>query len=567
MLCRNILLFLHTNLLNFKNQVFINMKINKSIYLSALLALALTSCKSVQSSYLQDLSTLQVIETADHLPARTSSLEEKDLQRWSHLDILKDTVPGMSVDRAYKEIIKDKAGKKVIVAVIDSGIEIDHEDLQPQIWINSKEIAGNGKDDDKNGYVDDIHGWNLLGSANEEQLEMARIVGRGDDGSSEFQRAKAELEEKIAKLKPAQERLESFKNANQKIVKYLKKEDYTKEDLDKIPADADKEIVAARNIAYNLTARGVVGDYLKDYESYLDSQLKYNLNPDFNGRTTGDDIFDINDTDYGDNDVMGNRDHAKHGTHVAGIIAQTRHNKIGGDGVASNNVEIMSLRAVPDGDEYDKDIALAIRYAADNGAKVINGSFGKYFAQNSQWVLDAIEYAAKKDVLIVVAAGNDALDLNPEGEEIKRYPNDRIEGTNTEVADNFLVVGALNPVFGERMIASFSNFGDVDVDVFAPGVQIYATTPNGKYEYLQGTSMASPNAAGVAAMIRSYYPKLTAPQVKQIMKDSGVAVHQEVIVSGKKDDKRNFQDISTSGKFVNLYNALILADKVAKGKK
>src|SRR5690606_18397295 len=534
------------------------MKINKSIYLSALLALALTGCKTVPTSYLQDLSTLQQIETADHLPARTSSLEEKDLQRWSHLDILRDTVPGMSVDRAYEEIIKDKVGKKVIVAVIDSGIEIDHEDLKPQIWINPKEIDGNGKDDDKNGYVDDIHGWNLLGSANEEQLEMARIVGRGDDGSAEFQRAKAELEKKRAELKPAQERLESFKDANQKIVTYLKKGDYTKEYLDKIPADADKEIIAARNIAYNLTARGVVADYLKDYENYLDSQLKYNLNPDFNGRTTGDDIFDINDTNYGDNDVMGNRDHAKHGTHVAGIIAQTRNNGIGGDGVASNNVEIMSLRAVPDGDEYDKDIALAIRYAADNGAKVINGSFGKYFAQNSQWVMDAIKYAAKKDVLIVVAAGNDAMDLNPEGEEIKRYPNDRIEGTNTEIADNFLVVGALNPAFGEKMVASFSNFGNVDVDVFAPGVKIYATVPYAKYEYLQGTSMASPNAAGVAAMIRSYYPKLSAAQVKQIMKDSGVAVNQEVIVSGNKEDKRNFKDISTSGKFVNLYNALIL---------
>src|SRR5690606_13692644 len=249
-----------------------------------------------------------------------------------------------------------------------------------------------------------------------------------------------------------------------------------------------------------------------------------NLNPDFNGRKTGDDIFDINDKNYGDNDVMGDRDHAKHGTHVAGIIGQTRHNKIGGDGVASNNVEIMSLRAVPDGDEYDKDIALAIRYAADNGAKVINGSFGKYYEQNSKWVQDAIKYAAKKDVLIVVAAGNDAMDLNPaNGEDVKRYPNDRIEGTDTEVADNFLVVGALNPSFGEKMVASFSNFGAKDVDVFAPGVEIYATVPYGKYEYLQGTSMASPNAAGVAAMIRSYYPKLTAAQVKQIMKDSGVA--------------------------------------------
>lgn len=544
------------------------MKVNKSIYLSALLALALTSCKTVKSTYLQDLSSFQMIENADHLPTRVSPLSENDLKRWSHLDILRDTVPGMSVDRAYEEIIKNKTGQKVIVAVIDSGIEIDHPDLKSQIWINPNEIAGNKKDDDNNGYIDDINGWNFLGAANEEQLEMARIVSRGDDGSTEFKRAKAELEKKLAELKPAQERLKNLQNANDKLIAYFDKIDYNKEDLDNIPDTADKEIIEARNAAYNVIARGVVSDYLKNLQNYLNSQLSHHLNPDFSGRKTGDNIFDIDDAFYGDNDVMGNRDHAKHGTHVAGIIAQTRHNGKGGDGVASENVEIMSLRAVPDGDEYDKDIALSIRYAADNGAKVINGSFGKYFAQNNQWVLDAIKYAAEKDVLIVVAAGNDAMDLNPDtGEEIKRYPNDRIEGTNTEVADNFLVVGALNPVFGEKMIATFSNFGNVDVDVFAPGVKIYATTPNGKYEYLQGTSMASPNAAGVAAMIRSYYPSLTAPQVKQIMKESGVAVRQEVIVSGKKDDKRNFQDISTSGKFVNLYNALILADKVAKERK
>lgn len=544
------------------------MKINKSIYLSALVALALTSCKTAQQSYLQDLSSFKMIESADQLPARTSSLPEEQLQRWSHLDILKDTVPGMSVDRAYEEIIKNKPGKKVIVAVIDSGIEIDHEDLKPQIWTNPKEVAGDGKDNDKNGYVDDMHGWNFLGAANEEQLEMARIVGRGDDGSSEYQRAVKELEAKRVKLEPLKARLETMQQAHDKVAAYLKKESFTKDDLDKIPADAPEDVTKAKNIGYMLTANGAEAkDYLKDFDSYVNGQLNYNLNPDFNGRKTGDNIFDINDKYYGDNDVMGDRDHAKHGTHVAGIIAQTRGNGKGGDGVAPNNVEIMSLRAVPDGDEYDKDIALSIRYAADNGAKVINGSFGKYFAQNSEWVYDAIKYAAEKDVLIVVAAGNDAMDLNPEGEEIKRYPNDRIEGTNIEVADNFLVVGALNPVFGEKMVANFSNFGDVDVDVFAPGVKIYATTPHGKYEYLQGTSMASPNAAGVAAMIRSYYPSLTAAQVKQIMKDSGVAVNQQVIVSGDSKDKRNFQDISTSGKFVNLYNALIMADKVSKEKK
>lgn len=545
------------------------MKINKSIYLSALVALALTSCKTAQKSYLQDLSSLKPIESADQLPTRKSALTENDLQRWSHLDILKDTVPGMSVDRAYEEIIKDKIGKKVVVAVIDSGIEIDHADLKPQIWVNPKETAGNGKDDDKNGYIDDIHGWNILGDTNEEQLEMTRIVSRGNDGSEQYKRASAELSEKRTEAEDALGQFMLLKDSHEKVASYLKKQVYTKEDLDKIGKDAPEQVIKAKNISYMLLSRGKnVDDFLKEYGDYVNGQLSYNLNPDFKGRKTNDDIFDINDKNYGNNDVMGNRDHAKHGTHVAGIIAQTRHNNIGGDGVASNNVEIMSVRAVPDGDEYDKDVALAIRYAVDNGAKVINGSFGKYFEQNSKWVQDAIKYAADKDVLIVVAAGNDAMDLNPAGgEDVKRYPNDRIEGTNTEVSDNFLVVGALNPSFGEKMVASFSNFGSKDVDVFAPGVKIYATVPYGKYEYLQGTSMASPNAAGVAAMIRSYYPQLTAAQVKQIMKDSGVAVNKEVIVSGKATDKRNFKEISTSGKFVNLYNALILADKVSKEKK
>lgn len=545
------------------------MKINKSIYLSALVALALTSCKTAQTSYLQDLSSFKPIESADQLPTRKSALPENDLQRWSHLDILKDTVPGMSVDRAYEEIIKDKVGKKVVVAVIDSGIETDHADLKPQIWVNPKETAGNGKDDDKNGYIDDVHGWNILGDTNEEQLEMTRIVSRGDDGSEQYKRAVKELAEKRAEAEEENAQLTLLRNAHDKVAKFLKKEDYTKEDLDKIGTDAPDDVKKAKNISYMLLSRGkLAGDFLKEYGDYVNGQLNYNLNPDFKGRKTNDDIFNINDKNYGNNDVMGNREHAKHGTHVAGIIAQTRHNNIGGDGVASNNVEIMSVRAVPDGDEYDKDVALAIRYAVDNGAKVINGSFGKYFEQNSKWVQDAIKYAADKDVLIVVAAGNDAMDLNPaDGEDVKRYPNDRIEGTDTEVSDNFLVVGALNPSFGEKMVANFSNFGSKDVDVFAPGVKIYATVPFGKYEYLQGTSMASPNAAGVAAMIRSYYPKLTAAQVKQIMKDSGVAVNKEVIVSGKAKDKRNFKEISTSGKFVNLYNALILADKVSKEKK
>lgn len=543
------------------------MKFTKPFYLSAALAIALTSCKSVQT--LPDLSDMTPIKSVDHIPTRTTDLSEDQLKRWSHLDILRDTVPGMSVDRAYESIIKNKKGQKVVVAVIDSGIEIDHEDLKHAIWTNPKEKAGNGIDDDNNGYVDDINGWNFLGKSNAENLEFTRIVKKGDDGSELYKEAKAKLEEELAGIEPLGVRVEQLKEMRNTVTAYLGKDRFEKEDLMEIPEDAPQDVIAATSMFLNIYMAGRDGfDYIDNIEEYYLSQKNYHLNVDFDGRSVvGDDPHDINDTNYGDNDVLGDRDHAKHGTHVAGIIAQKRGNDLGGDGVADKNVEIMSLRAVPDGDEYDKDIALAIRYAADNGAKVINGSFGKYFAQNSEWVYEAIQYAAEKDVLIVVAAGNDSMDLNPvEGEEIKRYPNDRKFMERTEIADNFLVVGALNPTFGEKMVAEFSNFGHVDVDVFAPGVKIYATVPHGKYEYLQGTSMASPNAAGVAAMIRSYFPSLTAPEVKQIMKDSGVLVNFDVIVSGDASDKRNFQDISTSGKFVNLYNALIMADKVVKAK-
>lgn len=543
------------------------MNFKKPFYLSAALAIALTSCKSVQS--LPDLSNMSPIKSVNHIPTRTTDLSEEQLQRWSHLDVLRDTVPGMSVDRAYESIIKNKKGQKVVVAVIDSGIEIDHEDLKHAIWHNPNEKAGNGIDDDNNGYVDDINGWNFLGKSNAENLEFTRIVKKGDDGSELYKEAKAKLEEELAGIEPLGVRVEQLKEMRNTVTAYLGKDRFEKEDLMEIPEDAPQDVIAATSMFLNIYMAGRDGfDYIDSIEEYYLSQKNHHLNVDFDGRAiVGDNPHDINDTNYGDNDVLGDRDHAKHGTHVAGIIAQKRGNDLGGDGVADKNVEIMSLRAVPDGDEYDKDIALAIRYAADNGAKVINGSFGKYFAQNSEWVYEAIQYAAEKDVLIVVAAGNDSMDLNPvEGEEIKRYPNDRKFMERTEIADNFLVVGALNPSFGEKMIANFSNFGHVDVDVFAPGVKIYATVPHGEYEYLQGTSMASPNAAGVAALIRSYFPTLTAPEVKQIMKESGVPVNLEVIVSGDSSDKRNFQDISTSGKFVNLYNALIMADKVSKAK-
>jgi len=303
-----------------------------------------------------------------------------------------------------------------------------------------------------------------------------------------------------------------------------------------------------------------VVDLKKEIQKQLDGSEKIqsgeNLKTNYR-KVLGDNPDDIKDVKYGDNNVMGpDKEEILHGTHVAGIVAQVRNNNIGGDGIA-NNVQILTVRAVPDGDEYDKDIALGIRYAVDNGAKVINGSFGKSFSPHKQWVYDAIKYAESKDVLIVHAAGNDAKDIDTEN----NYPNDS-DDKKTEFADNMITIGALNYEYGTNVVADFSNYGKLNVDVFAPGVKIYASTPNNTYQFLQGTSMASPNAAGVAALIRSYYPNLKAAQVKNIIMTSGTSIGIDVLV-GDDGEKMPFSKTCVSGKIINAYNALQMAEKLS----
>ena len=526
----------------------------KPIYLSATLALLLASCGGAK----QLIST--PVENIDALPLKVTPLAENDLQRWSHLDLVKDTVPGMSVDKAYATLLKGKKGTTVVVGIVDSGVDIRHEDLKSVIWVNPKEIAGNGKDDDNNGYIDDINGWNFLGDSNNEQLEMTRIVKKGTS-NPEYAKAKAELDEEVKSVLENKQRYDEFANAIKEMKSFLKKDDFTLEDVKAI--NTDNETISNYKPFFIRVLSNVslseFNNQIKGGIDHFNDQLNYNLNVDFDGRSiVGDNPNDINDTKYGNNNVIGpDPEAAKHGTHVSGIVAQVRGNGKGGDGVA-NNVKIMAVRAVPNGDEYDKDIALGIKYAVDNGAKVINGSFGKYYSPQKEWVQDALKYAASKDVLVIFAAGNDAKDLDVEN----KYPSDSYDGA-PEISDNVLIIGALAPSYGSQMVAGFSNYGTKNVDIFAPGVKIYATTPNQTYEYLQGTSMASPNVAGVAALIRSYYPKLTAAQVKQIIMNSGTPLKNEVTV-GEDKHKANFSTISKTGKIVNAYNALIMAEQMSK---
>lgn len=490
---------------------------------------------------------------------KKAPLTDQELKRWSHLDLEKDSIPGMSVDKAYTELLKNKKGVKVIVGIVDSGVDINQEDLKPSIWTNKKEIPNNGKDDDKNGFVDDVHGWNFLGNSNNENLEMTRLLKKGDDGSETYKKALADYNAKLLEANDYKENVDVILKADKTIRDFLKKDNYTISELKDMPS-VKFELYDAKRImlSYSSQKGDTFHEDLKSYQDYVYDQLDYNLNKDFNPRKlVGDNPDDINDKKYGNNIVYSkDRKDSLHGTHVAGIIAQTRNNGIGGDGVA-NNVEIMPVRAVPNGDEYDKDIALAIRYAVDNGAKVINGSFGKDFSPHAQWVYDAIKYAASKDVLIVHAAGNDSKDIDTE----PNFPTDVVDGT--EISDNVLTVGALNYEYGDKIVAKFSNYGKKNVDVFAPGVKIYATVPGNKYKYLQGTSMASPNAAGVAVLIREYYPNLKASQVKQIIMQSGTPLNLEVTVDDKQI-KIPFTDACVSGKIVNAYNALKMADELSK---
>ena len=571
------------------------MNVLKPVMYTAVAGLLFASCKS-------SINTIPVpkgTDTVINIPAKKGTLTEDQLQTWSHMDVETDSIPGMSLDKAY-QFLEGKKGTTVIVAIADSGTDIEHEDLKDVVWTNPKEIAGNNIDDDKNGYADDIHGWNFLGSkdgtiVNADQLEITRIVKRGmenfgDKKASEisekdketyqqylklketFEARAAEKKTEIENLKKTAERINQIES-NFKDVKKLAGTNNLTVDVLKTLKPSDDLMAAKIADVTGLLQRGMTEKGLLDYKKQLADYLKtqdgaksYDL--DFNARQSlPDNLYDINDKFYGNNNVIGSKDLESHGTHVSGIVAATRNNGKGVNGVATN-VKIMPVRVVPDGDEHDKDVALGIRYAVDNGAKVINTSFGKAYSPNKEWVYDAIKYAAKNDVLIVNAAGNDGKNIDVD----KTYPNDSKDLLN-EITDNVLTVGAMSLHYDEKLPASFSNYGKINVDVFAPGVEVYSTMPKDEYAPNSGTSMAAPSVSGVAALVRSYYPQLSASQVKHILMNSGLKINFDVIKPGSQSRenptgiKVPFSDLSVSGRVVNAYNALLMADRILNSKK
>jgi subtilisin family serine protease len=482
---------------------------------------------------------------------------------------------GMQTEKAYKKV-KKMTSSTVIVAVIDSGVDVDHEDLKGKIWTNSKEIAGNGIDDDKNGYIDDIHGWNFLGNASGENvndctLEKTRIVRdwakKYDDADvsklnaaekqeyKTYQTAKAEVEAELKKYNQYlayYEMLPKIIAATPALVEAkLGKKDYTMKDLKKWKTTTDEDAQLKRQGMAVLSGELSL-ESVNSAKEQISNMIDYSLNVNFDERKIiGDNPDDFSDTKYGNNDYEG--PDALHGTHVSGIIAANRKNGLGGDGVATN-VLIMSLRAVPNGDEADKDIALAVRYAVDNGAQIINMSFGKSFSPHQKEVAAAFEYAASKGVLVVHAAGNDGSNLDDKN----NFPTNQYDFQN-QPAKLFLTIGASTYNYKDQkgnLAADFSNYSQTKVDVFAPGYQIYNTFPDNKYSAISGTSMACPATAGAAAFLKSYFSKLTMEEIQNVLLTTTKSYKGKSMVKPGTEDKVDFGTLSKTGGVINLKNAV-----------
>jgi cell wall-associated protease len=521
----------------------------KKIFLLTSLVICF-SCSSPK--FINDYSSLKSYD-------ETLISSKIDLNNWHNLDPEIDSIPGTSVERAHDELLKGLKGKEVIVAVIDTGLDIGHKSLSNNIWINEDEKL-NGKDDDNNGYIDDINGWNYLGSSYNETRDMTRILRDSIVNNRKYDQVEEVINKEIKKSNEQLDILNYYiqllEDSKNLLSEYLNNENFSIEDVNNIVTE-NETLNRAKNIYKDFDFYGYTKEYLNQGIEQYNDFINYHFNIDFNGRSTNDNIYDFNDTNYGDSNVRNIKESESHSTHVSGIISADRQNKDGNKGI-NNLAKIMVLRAVPNGDEYDKDVALAIRYAVDNGAKIINGSFGKYFSSNPEWVIDAIRYASDNDVLFIAGAGNESKDLDSLSND--NYPNDQFFNKD-EFSDTFIKVGASSINLNENFTAYFSNYGKINVDIFAPGVDIYSSMPNNKYKSQDGTSMSAPVVAGVASLIMSYFPKLSAKKVKEIILKSGIEVDLKI---GNLGNNKHFREYSKSGKLVNAYNALILASKIKR---
>lgn len=500
--------------------------------------------------------------------------------QWHHLDPKTDSVMGISTERAYRELLKGRKATPVIVAVIDDGIDATHEDLKSVMWTNAKEVAGNGKDDDRNGYVDDVNGWNFIGGKDGQniqfgQKEETRLVAKlgpryatADRASLPvaqqaeydlYRRAKAQYEKKLTELRSTYGQYTQMEAQFKATINELKQKlgvNRLDSALLHHPPIADSMLLRRVAMFYQpMVQRGFADadDALKGFQkgvSRLKNSLDYGYNLQYDPQSiVGDHPDELTEIGYGNADIIG--PDADHGTHVAGIIAADRTNQSGVLGVA-DHAYIMGIRTIPSGDERDKDVANAIRYAVDNGAKIINMSFGKDFSPDWRVVDDAIRYADKKGVLLVHGAMNDRNNID----SVASYPAAKYPDGHDMT--NVITVGASSRTNNRELVAIFSNYGQYTVDVFAPGVSIHSTVPGNGYEPGSGTSMATPVVAGIAAVLKSYFPQLTPQDMKRIIMESADPIHTTVYKPGTRQ-LVDFATLSKTGGIVNLYEAVKLA--------
>lgn len=528
------------------------------------------------------------------IPTLSYAQENKKLpENWFNLDYEKDGVLGISTEKTYQSLLKGKKSTPVIVAVLDGGVDVNHEDLKQVVWINVKDSISNGIDNDKNGFINDKYGWNFIGNAKGENvhfdnLELTRLIRKNAPkyegvttstvmtdpekrAYNAYLKMVAAYNEKLDEAKYGALNYVALKENIDNLVKSINKNKsaITVADLDSLNPSGNRQKIAIRIAKEEIEKAGGFEKFYDDLTegaNYFGNQVAYHLNKDYDSRAiVGDNYDDASEYHYGNSDVTG--PDALHGTHVAGIIAADRKNNTGIKGVA-NDVKILSVRLVPDGDERDKDVANGIRYAVDNGAKVINMSFGKGYTYNKNTVDAAIQYAMSKDVLLVHAAGNDSEDNDISPNYPNKFFTDSL-GAITGIADAWITVGATGPYKDEELLASFSNYGKTSVDVFAPGLYINSTAPHSEYKEEQGTSMAAPVVAGLAGMLRSYYPQLSALETKEIILNSVTKLDDSVRIKLEDGSFKtvNLTDISISGGIVNAYMAVQKANEYIANKK
>jgi subtilisin family serine protease len=522
---------------------------------------------------------------------KVKKLKIDELRNWQNLDLQQDSVPGISLNRLYNEFIKNKKGKEIIVAVIDSYIDLNHEDLKNQIWINKKEIPNNNIDDDKNGYVDDTNGWNFLGNKSGESTfrlnydaarRLRNLLRKNVDTTNfngntidslayryiqkEFQKLKVKHNSKIEDAKYYQDAyISSFK----RIDNIFNNKPFSLKQIDSL--FKLREFDATDELYYDMY---FVRDFIKTnnnkawidlFEERVVGELSTSLNANFNENDIIKDIeTNIKDKNYGNNKVSHYSNKTWHSTMMSGMIAANRKNNVGIQGFG-NQIKVMPLViSAASGTHRDKDIALAIEYAVNNGAKVINMSFGKSTPIYPEWIQKSILYAKENDVLIVVSAGNSNENLDAK----YSYPNDYFSEKDVEeFVDNLIVVGGINHEANENLVYKYSNFGKKNVDIMAPATDIWCLDPLRNYALDDGTSFAAALTSGSAALIRSHHPKLTANQVKNIILESGVTIDQKVIKPGTENEMVPFSVLCKSGKILNVYNAMKMAKEVSKKKK